>query len=196
MPKNTPYRELITKIRRIAQIIPNISKIVFEPRGDGRSFNMYWHVPSMNENVQFGVLFIPADFVKFLKSGSAPKSAWSPDNAYWYLTDGVLDIDRQTTGKEYQTIENNLKILQSGDQNAINNFINTGYPKAAFKTVVDKDYKTRNQEHNNFVFGFINWQRGQQGQSQAIPHMAKQKIGLNKLSFRDKKTNDGSDING
>lgn len=186
MKKDITYRDRIVRLRRIAQIIPNISQIIFEPRGDGRSFNMLWHVPSMNENIQFGVLAIPKDFISFLKSGSAPKSAWSADAAYWYLTDNVLDIDRQTSEKEYKTVASNLQILQSGDANKINNFINTGYPKVIINTVVDTDYRTRNQEHNNFVSGFMNWKRGQQGQSQAIPHMAKRTRSLQKISFRKK----------
>jgi len=185
MSKNSPYREILAQFRRKAQIIPNIHNIVFEPRGDGRSFNMYWHVQSMNENVQFGVLAIPADFIKFLKSGAAPRSAWSPENAYWYLTDNVLDIDRKTSEKEYKAIENNLKIVQSGDENAINNFINTGYPKAVVNTVVDTDYKTRNQQHNAFVQGFINWKRAQSGQGVAIPHMASRKRSLRSISCRN-----------
>ncbi len=186
MKKDNIYREQIAKIRRIAQIIPNIHNIIFEPRGDGRSFNMLWHVQSMNENIQFGVLSIPKEFLAFLKSGSAPKSAWSPEQAYWYLTDNVLDIDRRTSEKEYQAVSKNLQILQRGDKNEINNFLNTGYPKAVINTVVDTDYRTRNQEHNNFVSGFIQWQRGQQGHSQAIPHMAKKKPDFTKISFRNK----------
>lgn len=189
MKKDVTYRESIARLRRIAQIIPNISKIIFEPRGDGRSFNMLWHVQSMNENIQFGVLAIPADFIKFLKSGSAPRSAWSPDAAYWYLTDGVLDIDSQISEKEYKVVSNNLRVLQSEDKAQINNFINTGFPKVVINTVVDTDYRTRNQEHNNFVQGFMNWKRGQQGQSQAIPHMAKRNRSLQKISFRKTQEN-------
>ncbi len=186
MKNDTFYRVQIAKLRRIAQIIPNIHNIIFEPRGDGRSFNMLWHVQSMNENVQFGVLAIPPDFIKFLKSGSAPKSAWSPEQSYWYLTDNVLDIDTKISEKEYRVVSDNLKVLQSGDKNAINNFINTGYPKVVVNTVVDTDYRTRNQEHNSFVSGYINWKRGQAGQGVAVPHMASQKRSLQKISYRKK----------
>lgn len=183
MPDYTSYRDQIAKLLRIAQIIPNIHQIIFEPRGDGRSFNMLFHVQSMNENVQFGILAIPKDFAAFLKSGDAPKTAWGVDKAYWFLADHVLDIDRQTSSKEYGSISNNLKLLQSGDKNQINNFINTGYPNAILNTVVDTDTRTRNNEHNQFVSSYMQWKRGQQGQSQAIPHMAKQKSNI--ISFRD-----------
>lgn len=187
MKNHTPYRDKIEKLRRIAQIIPNLNNIIFEPRSDGRSFNMLWHVQSMNENVPFGVMAIPKDFIAFLKSGAAPKTAWGPEKAYWFLSDHVLDIDRQTSAKEYGAISNNLKMLQAGDKNQINNFLMTGYPGAVLNTVVDTDVRTRNNEHNQFVNSYIQWKRGQAGQSVAQPVMAKRDKSLRIISSRKKR---------
>ena len=186
MTNSIDYRQQISKRRRLAQLIPNLSNIVFEPRGDGRSFNMLWYVGSMNENVQFGVLALPKDFISFLKSGFAPRDAWGADNAYYYLSDHVLDIDRQTSEKEYNTVSNNLKILQAGDPTQINNFIHSGFPKAVVSTVVDTDAKTRNTAHNNIIARYVQWKRGNQGVSQAVPYMANRKRSLQRISHRDK----------
>ena len=173
MGKHDQYRTLISKLRRLAQILPNIDKIIFELRSDGKSFDMLLQVPSMKENVKFGVLNIPNDFIKFLKSPNAPTDKHSPDKAYLYLADNhILDIDVSTSLKEYKTITNSINLLKSGDVKKINEFIFSGFDNVSVNTKVDTDTIPRNQKHNEFISSFMNWKRSMEGKGVSVPHMA------------------------
>jgi hypothetical protein len=174
-------KEASRKLLRKSQITPHFKSIIFEPRGDGRSFSMSYFVPELNENVQFGILSVDKSFMDFLRSQFAPKDAWDPQSAFWYLREGVLTISDKVPQRVYEQISQNLKVLMSGDKQKINNLIMTGDTRLELPVVPDTSHRMRNSAYNQLIDAYKKYtQQGAGRSSEAIPHLASLKI-----SFRD-----------
>lgn len=176
-------QESAKKLTKKSQISSHFKDIIFEPRGDGRSFSMSYFVPSMNENVQFATLSIDKNFINFLKSSLAPRDAWDAQSAYWYLREGVLTISDKIAPKVYDQISKNLKVLQGGDKNQINNLMMTGDMNLELPVVADTSHRMRNSAFNQFMEAYRKYlQQGVGRSSEAVPRLAKQ---INLISFRN-----------
>lgn len=177
------YRNIISYLskglKKKSQILPYVNSIIFEPRGDGRSFTMSFFVPSMNENVQFGILGIDKNFINFLKSPFAPKSSLIPEKAYGYFKDKVLIPSDKMSKKVGDQILQNLKILMNGDKNQIDKYMMDGFNNLELPTIVDLSNLQRNSERNELIGSYKKYLSQSVGRSsEAIPHMAS-------ISFRE-----------
>jgi hypothetical protein len=134
---------------------------------------MSYFVPELNENVQFGILSIDKRFMDFLKSPLAPKDAWDPQSAFWYLREGVLTISENISQKVYEQMSQNLKTLMSGDKQKINNLIMTGDMRLDLPVVPDTTHRMRNSAYNQLMDAYRKYlQQGVGRSSEAIPHLA------------------------
>lgn len=173
------YKLIIANKRRTASIAPDMGQIVFKPNPSLKnSFEMFWPNQQLGE-VKFGNLVIDDAFMKFLRSGQAPKDSARPEEAYKHWQADDLDFDREDVNqKQYNEINKNLQIAKGSDFYAIQKMSNTGDDKVSIKVKLDTDKKTP------LVNAFTQWSQVGYAPGEVQPHLSHfKKI---KLSYRDK----------